>query len=295
MDPRDPEWNVAVGALLITLSVGIGFRSRARWAAVCLGVTLCLYALLLYVPRIVARLHDPGPWTNILGVGSPLAAASEILAMSGAAWVLAGGRMEGRSRFSVRRGSDGESGSRALFAGPLIVFGLQHFLYSGFLATLIPSWIPWRSFWEVGCRHGIHRGGGQHRNQQSSARRGTLARNDVWCVRAGGARAQSRRGRAESGRVDERIRGSGDDRWSVRPGRGVEAPTPPVAPYFFIFLVMFARVSSSMSSRLMAMLGAKLRMKSISSSVGGGVRERSSATFNSHGTSFFTASTVTFG
>ena len=112
-----------------------------------LGATLCVYALLLYVPRMVAHLHDPGPWTNIVGVGSPLAAACELLAMGGAAWVLAG----------AARGIDHASGQdtggftrlgRLLFAGSMVVFGVQHFLYRRVLATLIPAWIPWHLFWE---------------------------------------------------------------------------------------------------------------------------------------------------
>jgi uncharacterized membrane protein len=143
-----PARNYIVGALLITVSVGIGIKKRAPLAASVLGATLCFYVLLLYVPRIVAHLRDPGPWTGILGIGSPLAAASELLAMSGAAWVLAGGRMENRLRFPARDMEGMARLGRVLFAGPLVVFGSQHFLYPGFLATLIPSWIPWHLFWE---------------------------------------------------------------------------------------------------------------------------------------------------
>ena len=129
-----PAWNYVFGALLITVSASIGIGNRAALAGSVLGTTLCIYALFLYVPRIVAQLHDPGGWKSIAGIGSPLAAAGELLAMSGAAWVLAG---SGLARLG-----------RVLFAGPLVVFGLQHFLYPGFLATLIPSWIPWHLFWE---------------------------------------------------------------------------------------------------------------------------------------------------
>src|SRR5271169_5976590 len=143
-----PAWNYVFGVLLITVSVSIGIKKRAPLAASVLGTTLCFYVLLLYVPRIVAHLHDPGPWTSILGIGSPLAAAGELLAMSGAAWVLAGGRMESRPRFPARDMERIARLGRVLFAGPLVVFGIQHFLYPGFLATLIPSWIPWHLFWE---------------------------------------------------------------------------------------------------------------------------------------------------
>jgi uncharacterized membrane protein len=119
--------------------VGLGVEKSARPAALVLGTTLCAYALVLYVPRMVAHLHDPGPWTNVLGLGSPLAAASELLAMSGAAWVLAGIGAENRALSRLGRVS---------FAGALVVFGSQHFLFSSFLATLIPAWIPWHLFWE---------------------------------------------------------------------------------------------------------------------------------------------------
>jgi uncharacterized membrane protein len=135
-----PAWNCAFGALLVALSIGIGIRRRAPLAASVLGMALFLYALLLYVPRIAAHLRGPGRWTSIFGVGSPLAAAGELLAMSGAAWVLAGGGAETRPRFPASVGC-------VLFGGSIAIFGMQHLLYRGFLATLIPSWIPWPLFW----------------------------------------------------------------------------------------------------------------------------------------------------
>jgi len=145
---RSPAWNYAFGALLVSVSVSIGIRKRAPLAAGLLGTILCLYALVLYVPRVAANLHDPGPWTRIFGIGSPLAAAGELLAMSGAAWVLAGGRAENRPGFPARDMERMGRLGRVLFAAPMVVFGVQHFLYPAFLATLIPSWIPWHSFWE---------------------------------------------------------------------------------------------------------------------------------------------------
>jgi uncharacterized membrane protein len=36
---------------------------------------------------------------------------------------------------------------RYLFALALVVFGVQHFLYAGFIATIVPGWIPWKLFW----------------------------------------------------------------------------------------------------------------------------------------------------
>jgi len=133
-----PAWNYAFGTLLVTVSVCIGIKKKVPLAAGVLGPTLCLYALLLYVPRIVVHGHDPGPWTRIFGLGRALAATGELLAMSGAAWVLAGSRIGNRPCVL----------GRALFAAPLVVFGIQHFLYPAYLATLIPAWIPGHLFWE---------------------------------------------------------------------------------------------------------------------------------------------------
>ncbi len=33
------------------------------------------------------------------------------------------------------------------FSVTMIVFGIDHFLYTKFVATLIPAWIPWHIFW----------------------------------------------------------------------------------------------------------------------------------------------------
>ena len=93
-------------------------------AATMLAIMLMLRAMLVYAPRLLENVHDPGPWTS----------GFEILAMCGVALVLSG--------------SVAELG-RMLFASPLVVFGTQHFLYARFVATLVPAWIPGRFFWSV--------------------------------------------------------------------------------------------------------------------------------------------------
>jgi putative oxidoreductase len=37
--------------------------------------------------------------------------------------------------------------SRILYALTLAVFGVQHFMYAAFVATIVPGWIPWPLFW----------------------------------------------------------------------------------------------------------------------------------------------------
>jgi uncharacterized membrane protein len=68
------------GAVLVAGGVAILLGKKAQVGTTLLVTILFLFFLLLYVPRIIGKLHDPGAWTS----------GFEILAMSGAAVVLAG-------------------------------------------------------------------------------------------------------------------------------------------------------------------------------------------------------------
>jgi len=122
-----------MGAVLIVAGVCIAIGKQGRATALLLGAVFALYSSLIYAPRIEAHVHDPGPWTS----------GCEVLAMCGAAWVLAGSNGRGTSAGKSMPGALG----RLLYALPLVVFGTQHFLYARFVATLVPSWIPVRLFW----------------------------------------------------------------------------------------------------------------------------------------------------
>jgi uncharacterized membrane protein len=131
------DWLACVGFILAGLSIATGMMGR--WVAMVLGVVLLLYGLLRYTPALVARVHDPGPWTVLF----------EILAMVGGAWVLAASfPAEGRGSSSWERmlWRLADVG-RFLIAISLVVFAVQHFMYARFVATLIPAWIPARLFW----------------------------------------------------------------------------------------------------------------------------------------------------
>ena len=68
------------GIILVGAGVAIFTGEKLEMAATLLASISFLYFLLLYVPRIVGKVHDPGPWTS----------GFEILAMCGSALVLAG-------------------------------------------------------------------------------------------------------------------------------------------------------------------------------------------------------------
>lgn len=125
-------WLVATGFLVAGLSIAVG--TMARWASLLLGAAILLFGLVHYLPLLVARLQDPGPWTVLF----------ELLALGGGAFVVAasfpappaGGFVSTLGR-----------GGRFLIAISLVVFAVQHFMYARFVATLVPAWIPGHLFW----------------------------------------------------------------------------------------------------------------------------------------------------
>jgi hypothetical protein len=122
--PTHPFWGYFTAIVLVAATGCVLAKVQERCAAIVLAITILVRVLWVYVPKLVATPHDPGPWTS----------GSELIALSGAALVLAG------APTTIKLG-------RFLFAIPLLVFGIQHFLYARFIATLVPSWIPGHLFW----------------------------------------------------------------------------------------------------------------------------------------------------
>jgi hypothetical protein len=123
-------WLCCAGFIVCGVSIAMGMM--VQWAAMLLGGAVSLFALIRWVPDLVAHSHNPGPWTVVF----------ELLAMSGGAFVLA-------ASFSSPVGawSGLAAVGRYLVAVSLVIFAVQHFMYANFVATLIPAWIPRHLFW----------------------------------------------------------------------------------------------------------------------------------------------------
>jgi uncharacterized membrane protein len=119
--PVHPFMGCLTAIVMVAAAVSIATRIQMRCLAIALAVVILIRVLIVYLPKLVANVHDPGPWTS----------GFELLALCGAALVLAGFISLGR----------------VLFAASLGVFGVQHFMYARFIATLVPSWIPGQLFW----------------------------------------------------------------------------------------------------------------------------------------------------
>jgi hypothetical protein len=123
-------WFSCAGFIVCGVSIATGVM--ARWAAMLLGAAVLLFAQIRWVPDLLAHPHNPGPWTVVF----------ELVAISGGAFVLAASLS---SPDGAWNGID--AAGRYMVAVSLVIFAVQHFMYAGFVATLIPAWIPRHLFW----------------------------------------------------------------------------------------------------------------------------------------------------
>jgi len=132
--PAQPWLAYVTGIALIAAGICMGANFRAQLAAVLTGTLFLVCDLLLQVSKVAASPLDVGIRTT----------AFETLAMCSSAWVLAGilpaaanysGRWEGLTNRLAKLGL-------FLFAISSVIFGIDHFLVLGIIASLIPHWIP---------------------------------------------------------------------------------------------------------------------------------------------------------
>jgi uncharacterized membrane protein YphA (DoxX/SURF4 family) len=130
-------WAYIVGAILILTGAIIAFSKKARVVSILLGIFFFLLFICSHVYyQLFLSPYDFhfGNWTNAL----------KDLAFSGGAFIIAASFPETRSFISNKTlliiG-------RIFFSIMLIIFGYDHFLYTEFVATLVPGWIPGHTFW----------------------------------------------------------------------------------------------------------------------------------------------------
>ena len=128
-----PPWPIVgvsmaclVGALFLAFGAALLSRVGASRGALGLAIVLFVYAVVTYLPPLLRHVRNPAPWTS----------GFEVVALAGAAFVLAG---DGKEMGLQRVGE-------ILFSVALVVFGCQHLIYGPFVARLIPGWIPQRLF-----------------------------------------------------------------------------------------------------------------------------------------------------
>lgn len=143
--PPVPPWTPGgrvlaylLGAALILAGLSIATLWKARLSATGLAVLFLLCVLFLHSLHASAILYN----------GVDRTRAFEALALSAMAFVLAGILPLEVGFFGPRNILNRlVTFGLMLFAISMIVFGVQHFMYAGFIAFLIPSWIPGHLFW----------------------------------------------------------------------------------------------------------------------------------------------------
>jgi uncharacterized membrane protein len=126
-------WAYAVGAALAIAGAVISFITNARLLSIALGISFFLMFLCFHVYyQLFLSPYDfhPGSWTDAL----------KELTLSGGAFVMAVSFSGGSNKLLLISG-------RTFFSIMLIAFGMDHFLYTEFVATLVPNWIPGHIFW----------------------------------------------------------------------------------------------------------------------------------------------------
>jgi uncharacterized membrane protein len=148
--PKLPAWIPShafmagvFGAFLLASGAAIMIEKSARPAALLLGAVILGSYALLYIPMLITTPPNGGLWTS----------AGKALALSGGSFLVAG---------SLPVKSDNPANAPAVasmilarliplgrffLAAFLILCGIEHFIYVGFVTSLVPSWIPGGVFW----------------------------------------------------------------------------------------------------------------------------------------------------
>ena len=127
---------LALGLALIVAGLSIGFLRRARASALGLGVLFLGLTLYLHVPTLLTNLRSGNTWTVF----------AELLAFSGGAFYVAGILPQPVWKVVERQFNWAMLG-KYLFVAALLIFGVLHFVYAVYIATLIPAWMPAPLFW----------------------------------------------------------------------------------------------------------------------------------------------------
>jgi uncharacterized membrane protein len=127
--PAIPALAYPVGVIFVLCGAGLLFRRNLLTSSILLGVVMVLCGVAFDVPRHPDLMS--AAWrTNAL----------EPIVIGSLAWLAPG--WGGIPRWLYRT-------SCYLLAFALIVFGIAHFQVLTFIAKMVPSWIPWHSFWTV--------------------------------------------------------------------------------------------------------------------------------------------------
>jgi hypothetical protein len=135
--PSDPATRFAVacvtGAVFLACGAALVARRLVRPAGLAAAALILGWSLALHYPVAIAGPAWSGDWTNALKAAA--------LAAGALAVAIADGRPAGAGLVALRTAAPYVVGAFFLLCG------IQHFMFAGFVATLVPPFIPGAYFW----------------------------------------------------------------------------------------------------------------------------------------------------
>lgn len=120
---------VLVSALLLIIGGAmLWFAKTKAMAAIVLTFFFATWMLGLHLPRVLMAPTNVATWLGLCEIG----------ALAAGALAIAGEARQSRTMLLA---------ARLLLGACAIVFGLSHFTYAAFTATMVPKWIPAPVFW----------------------------------------------------------------------------------------------------------------------------------------------------
>lgn len=120
----------AAGALLAAGGGALLLPRFAKAAALLLAILLAAWTLALNLPLAIASSGHIGAWNSPAEIAFMTTGALALLAAHAGSW---------RGRVSLA--------ARLLAGASAVVFGFAHFNYIDFTASMVPGWMPFKTFW----------------------------------------------------------------------------------------------------------------------------------------------------
>ena len=147
---RAPAWPTGVpgqllwayGTAIVFVVAGICVVS-GRWAiraAIVVASLIAMWALLRRIPTAFADHQFGGEWTNL---GKAITLSGGLLGVAGSFDLASPDATDAE----IHRAWAMRTVARLSLGAFLVASGVQHFLFTPFVATLVPAWIPGAMFW----------------------------------------------------------------------------------------------------------------------------------------------------
>jgi len=159
---RAPAWPVGIPGqiawayltALVLIAAGVCIvtgRSAVRAALVAAGL-IAAWALVRQLPHALADQQFGGAWTNL---GKALAFSGGLVGVAGSFTLASPDSTDA----DIYRAWTMRVVGRLSLAAFLVASGVQHFLFTPFVATLVPAWIPEPVFWTQAAAVALIAGG----------------------------------------------------------------------------------------------------------------------------------------